>query len=85
MFPGRVDGHLSPQWVGKVLAGALGAGWSAHTLRHAAASAWYRADRDLLAVRDLLGHASVATTQIYTATPDGALRAAVAAGTAIVA
>ncbi len=34
---------------------------------------------DLLAVQRLLGHASPATTQIYVAVSDDALRAAVAA------
>lgn len=47
-----------------------------HTLRHRFASAAYRADRDIRAVQELLGHASVATTQIYTAVPDDAVRRA---------
>jgi integrase len=79
VFPGP-HGHLSPDAVGRILSRHLGPGWSGHTLRHAAASRWYRNTRDIVAVRDLLGHASVATTQIYTATPDGALRAAVLTG-----
>lgn len=41
------------------------------------ATAAYRADRDLIAVQQLLGHSSVATTQRYTALPDDALRRAV--------
>lgn len=77
VFPGREEGHLSAQYVGKLLAALLGRGWSGHTLRHAAASRWYAASRDILAVRDLLGHASVATTQVYTATPSESARAAV--------
>lgn len=79
VFPGRHDGHLSPQWVGDRLAAMLGKGWSAHKLRHRFASRAYLAQRDLLAVQDLLGHSSVATTQIYTKVPDDAKLAAVLA------
>ena len=42
-----------------------------------AATRAYAADRDLLSVQQLLGHASVATTQRYTKLPDDALRRAV--------
>lgn len=77
VFPGRIDGHVSPGHVGKVLTRALGGGWTGHTVRHSAASTWYARSGDILAVRDLLGHASVVTTQRYTATPDDALRRAV--------
>jgi integrase len=76
-FPGPERGHVTVEWVGRRLAQLLGGRYSAHTLRHAAASAWYSVDRDILAVRDLLGHASVATTQRYCATPDDAARRAV--------
>lgn len=79
VFPGRIDGHLSPQWVGDRLASMLGKGWSAHKLRHRFASRAYLGQRDLLAVQDLLGHSSVATTQIYTKVPDDAKLAAVLA------
>lgn len=79
IFPGKIDGHLSAQWVGDCLAEMLGKGWSAHKLRHRFASRAYLAERDLLAVQDMLGHSSVATTQIYTAVPDDAKRAAVLA------
>ncbi len=74
--PGRTDGHLSPAHVGKLVSAALGPNRSTHTLRHRFASRAYAADRDILAVQELLGHACVATTQIYTLVLDGALRAA---------
>lgn len=77
IFPGRIDGHLSPHYVGKLVSRALGPGWTAHTLRHRFASQTYRVDHDLRAVQELLGHASVATTQIYTAVPTDSLRRAV--------
>lgn len=47
---------------------AAGYSFTAHQLRHRCATAALQVPgADLLAVRDLLGHASVATTQIYTA------------------
>lgn len=79
VFPGQIDGHLSAAYVGKRISRLLPDGWTAHTLRHRFASAAYRADRDIRAVQELLGHASVATTQIYTAIPDDAKRRAAAA------
>ncbi len=79
VFPGRIDGHLSPGHVGKTLQQLLGPGWSGHTLRHRFASRAYAADRDLRAVQELLGHSKPETTARYTAVPDGALRAAVMA------
>jgi integrase len=79
VFPGQIDGHLSPAHVGKLLSRTLGAGWTGHTLRHRCASVAYAAQRDLRAVQQLLGHARIETTVRYTAVPDGALRACLAA------
>lgn len=42
-------------------------GVSTHALRHTAASDVWASTRDLLAVKELLGHSSVATTQVYVA------------------
>lgn len=78
VFPGREDGHLSPDRVGKVMARALpGDDWTAHSLRHRFATRAYAGQRDLLSVQQLLGHSSVATTQRYTQVPADALRRAV--------
>jgi integrase len=79
VFPNGRGGHLTAGHVGKLVSRALPGGWTAHSLRHRFATRAYTAERDILAVRDLLGHANVRTTQIYTAVPDGARRAAVAA------
>lgn len=75
-FPSPDGGHLTPAHVGKLVSRLLPTGWTTHTLRHRFASAAYRPDRDIRAVQELLGHASVATTQIYTAVPDDAQRRA---------
>jgi len=40
-------------------------GVGTHSLRHTAATNWYEDTGDVLAVRDLLGHESLATTQRY--------------------
>lgn len=67
VFPGRDQGHLSPGWVGRLVSGVLPDGVTPHMLRHAAATAWHELGLDLTEIRDLLGHASVATTEVYVA------------------
>ena len=79
VFPGRIDGHVSPAHAGKLISRALEPGVTAHMLRHRFASTAYAAERDLRAVQTLLGHTKPETTAIYTAVPDGALLAAVTA------
>lgn len=46
---------------------SLGINETAHTLRHWCATKAYQATRDLRAVQELLGHASIANTAIYAA------------------
>jgi integrase/recombinase XerC len=77
LFPGNIDGHLSPGHVGKVLARRLGNGYTAHTLRHRFATRAYAVDRDMLAVQRLLGHSRPETTVRYVVVPNESLRRAV--------
>lgn len=65
-FRGRFGGHVHPATVYKWLKKHLGTEWSTHNLRHRAASHGLRETNDLRGVQELLGHASLATTQIYT-------------------
>lgn len=75
VFPGRVNGHLSPSWVGKRLSRLLGDRWTAHTLRHRfGTTAWVESGGDVLVVQQLLGHASPTTTQRYVRVPTSRMR-----------
>ncbi len=74
-FPGNDHGHLSPRWVGRLLTEVIpGRDWTAHTLRHSAATRWYDLDPDSFAVQELLGHASPATTRAYVKVRNDKLR-----------
>lgn len=69
-----LTGHVQPASLGRRVRDLLDAkGWNAHTLRHRFATEIYGTDPDLLSLRDLLGHASVSTTEIYTQTQSGRL------------
>lgn len=76
-FPGQIEGHLSPEYVGKLMSRRLPEGWTAHTLRHRFATRMRAAGAQLDVIQELLGHASQDTTRIYTAIPHSDARAAV--------
>jgi integrase/recombinase XerD len=76
VFPSPITGgHRSPARVSQIVCRAFreaGYPTTAHQLRHRAATAALQVPgADLLAVRDMLGHASVSTTQGYTAVTPG--------------
>lgn len=74
IFPGQVDGHISPNYLSKLISGLLPAGVTMHALRHRFATRAYQVDRDVFAVQQLLGHASPTTTQQYVQVADFDLR-----------
>lgn len=80
VFIGQTGRRLSVRQVQNVVTGFLRAvadehGLSTHSLRHTFATHLLDAGADLMAVKELLGHASLSTTQVYTHTSKERLKA----------
>lgn len=74
IFPGAIDGHISPHYLGLLLSRLLPPGVTMHMLRHRFATEAYNVDRDVFTVQQLLGHASPSTTQGYVRVSDNRMR-----------
>ncbi|WP_461004435.1 tyrosine-type recombinase/integrase [Trueperella pyogenes] len=79
LFPGAIDGHISPAWLGKRISRLMPEGVTMHSLRHRFATRVYDATGDLLATQQLLGHSSPSVTQTYVQVDRRRLRKAVKA------
>lgn len=60
-----------------VVKAGLSEDYSVHKLRHSAATLMFRAGTDIRSIQKILGHETIATTQIYTHVSDEQLREAV--------
>lgn len=76
VFPARHGGTITAAGVGRWYTRHVGV--HPHALRHRYATRAYRSSHDIVAVQQLLGHASVATTQMYIAAGEDEARAAAA-------
>jgi integrase/recombinase XerC len=73
LFLSQTGRRISTRQIQKIVSGFLekvgeDSGLSTHSLRHSFATHLVDAGADLMAVKELLGHASLSTTQVYTHT-----------------
>lgn len=76
LFSNGRGGPLTSPWIAELAQSVLPKPWTLHCCRHRFATRAYRGSRNLRAVQVLLGHASIATTERYTAVDDDEIRAA---------
>jgi len=84
LFISRNGGRLTTRAIQNVVkkhivaAGLNSKGLSTHKLRHTAATLMHKYGRvDIRSLQQLLGHESIATTEIYTHVDDGPLQTAI--------
>lgn len=84
LFISRNHRRISPKTVQHIVktylekAGLGGMGFSTHKLRHTAATLMYQHGQvDIRVLKDILGHANLGTTQIYTHVSDAQIKRAV--------
>ncbi len=88
LFSNRSGGRLTRAGVGYILSkyvaaareidpDAIPEGFSCHSMRHSRAMSLLEADVNLVYIRDLLGHSSVTTTEIYARTDSRKRREAI--------
>jgi integrase/recombinase XerC len=77
--PVRPGQPVSPDYIEDRITRVLPPPHTVHTLRHRFATRAYAGSHDIRVVQRLLGHSSIATTQIYVQVDDDALRDAVLA------
>ena len=76
LFPNlRTGGHITGGHVTHLLSGLMPETWTGHKLRHRYATRGFAGTKNLRAVQIALGHASVSTTQRYTAVNSEDVRA----------
>ncbi|NMA08602.1 MAG: tyrosine recombinase XerC [Clostridiales bacterium] len=82
LFVSRQRNRISVQNIKKLVekhlmvAGLSGRGYSAHKLRHTAATLMYQNGVDIRTVQEFLGHENLSTTQIYTHLASDSIREA---------
>jgi integrase/recombinase XerC len=75
----RIEPRYVSQRTAEYLTELLGETCGLHRLRHWFATALRRAGKDILVIKELMGHSSLTSTQIYALVPDEERRLAVAA------
>ncbi len=78
VFPAADGAQRTPVAIGQVIRRAT-RGYGPHSIRHRYATTVYAAGHDMRAVQELLGHASIATTQLYVQVDAEALQSAASA------